>query len=63
MQRIGYDHYETYPYYDIINFNTCHDCKYFFDNELATQFECHRSEEPDHNGATCYVYKYDLPIL
>ena len=63
MKKTGCDHYEKYPYYDIISYELCHDCKYFYDNELETEFECHRNIEPDYDGWTCHIYKYDLELI
>lgn len=54
MKKIGYDIGGTYEYYDIKDYDTCRTCRYFYDNEIETRFECHN----ENKGEDCYERKY-----
>jgi hypothetical protein len=55
MKKIGYDIGGTYEYYDIKDYDTCCTCKYFYDNELETRFECWKKVQDDE----CYEDKFE----
>ena len=40
---------------DIKDFNMCSTCKYCYDNEMETRFECDSDSEDD----DCYVNRYE----
>ncbi|MBO5712174.1 MAG: hypothetical protein J6R47_04980 [Acholeplasmatales bacterium] len=56
MKHHSYDCCSEYDYYDIKNYRTCCTCKYFYDNEAVSRFECHRDKEPDNE---CYENKFE----
>lgn len=37
-------HGGEYEYYDIINYKYCCTCKYFFEDFLSEQLECHKTD-------------------
>ena len=55
MKKVGCDYHSEYEYYDIKDFKTCCTCKYFFDNELETRFECLAKKQ----SSNCYENKFE----
>lgn len=55
VKNVGYDHFCTYEYSDIKDFDTCCTCDFFCDNEMETRFECHKKVR----GKNCYENKYE----
>ena len=40
-EHIGVDEYNTYTYYEIIDFEYCLGCEHFIDNGKQCRFECY----------------------